>query len=57
MFLTGNMFLCARVDGDADRFFSGSVANASFFNQALNASSVAVGSSNLSSSVALSAAL
>lgn len=51
MFLTGNMFLCARADGDAARFFSGSVANASFYDQALNASSVAVGGSNISSSV------
>ena len=43
MFLNGNMYLCARADGAAGRFFSGSVANASFFDEALNASSVAVG--------------
>lgn len=45
MILNGNMFLCARADGAAGRFFSGSVANASFFNEALNASSVTVGCS------------
>ncbi|KAL3130940.1 hypothetical protein ABBQ38_000263 [Trebouxia sp. C0009 RCD-2024] len=40
IFLTGNMFLCARADGDPTRYFSGSVAQASFYNEALNASSI-----------------
>lgn len=48
MFLTGNMYLCARADGAAGRFFSGSVANASFFDEALNASSIEVGCSSSS---------
>ena len=43
MYLNGNMYLCARADGDASRYFSGSVAQASFYNEALNASSIMVG--------------
>lgn len=49
--LTGNMHLCARADGDGSRYFSGSVAQASFFNEALNASTIMVGSKPLLSSV------
>ncbi|KAL3139072.1 hypothetical protein ABBQ32_005869 [Trebouxia sp. C0010 RCD-2024] len=40
IFLTGNMYLCARADGDPSRYLSGSVAQASFYNEALNASSI-----------------
>ena len=46
IFLNGSMYLCARADGDVTRFFSGSVAQASFYNEALNASSVMVGSND-----------
>lgn len=44
MYLNNSVYLCGRADGDGDRFFSGSVAQAGFYNEALNASSIAVGS-------------
>ncbi len=42
IFLTGNIYLCARTDGDSYRFFSGSVAQAGFYNEALNATDIQV---------------
>lgn len=42
IYLDGNVYLCARTDGDAQRFFSGSVAQVGFYNEALNASDIAV---------------
>lgn len=42
IYLNGNIFLCARFDGQGDRFFSGSIAQVGFYNEALNASSVEV---------------
>ncbi len=42
IYLDGNVYLCARTDGDAQRFFSGSVAQAGFYDEALNASSIEV---------------
>lgn len=43
IYLDGNIYLCARSDGDSQRFFSGSVAQAGFYDVALNASHVQVG--------------
>lgn len=43
IYLDGNIYLCARSDGDSQRFFSGSVAQAGFYDVALNASNVQVG--------------
>jgi hypothetical protein len=42
IYLDGNIYLCARTDGDSHRFFSGSVAQAGFYNEALNASDIKV---------------
>lgn len=42
IYLRGNIFLCARSDGQSDRFFSGSVAQLSLYDEALNATSIEV---------------
>ena len=42
IYLRGNIFLCSRSDRDPDRFFSGSIAQLSLYNEALNASSIEV---------------
>ena len=42
IYLRGNIFLCTRYDGASDRFFSGSIAQLSLYNEALNASSIEV---------------
>jgi len=42
IFLDGNIYLCARTDGDSYRFFSGSVAQAGFYDEALNATDIQV---------------
>ena len=42
IYLDGNIYLCARTDGDSQRFFSGSVAQAGFYNEALNATNIKV---------------
>ena len=42
IYLDGNIYLCARTDGDSHRFFSGSVAQAGFYNEALNATNIQV---------------
>ena len=47
IYLNNSVYLCGRADGDGDRFFSGSIAQAGFYNEALNASSIAVGSTTI----------
>ena len=42
IYLDGNIYLCARTDGDSYRFFSGSVAQAGFYDEALNATDIQV---------------
>ncbi len=42
IYLDGNIYLCARTDGDSQCFFSGSVAQAGFYNEALNANNIKV---------------
>ena len=42
IYLNQSVYLCARADQQGDRFFSGSIAQAGFYNEALNASSIVV---------------
>lgn len=53
IYLDGNIYLCARTDGDSHRFFSGSVAQAGFYNEALNATNIQALYNAVTSSVAL----